>query len=218
LTVGAVLIAKELQSAVRLLSGAALIVGGAAVIAAGTASFPGRNAPPGAAITLGGIALIVGGIAHISDRDTPAGAALIAAGAAVIATGTAVIVTRASVFPAGARTIGILAIFWFGTGLIQSGVALVSGGRHGFVVGYPDDLKRHVVAAKAASASAGAILIAVIVRGSSVALIWTGLFMYFAAGVVFVAAFIGPRTIASRIRQAVDWAIKAPQATQGSDT
>lgn len=216
LTVGAVLITRELQSAARLLADAALIVSGAAVILAKTESFTEGNIPLGIVIISGGVALIIGGVAHAGERDVPAGACLIFAGAAVFSTGIIAVATHAKVFPTHYRLVVILAIFWFGLGLVQSGVVVISGGRHGYILLHPERLKRYTVTAKAASASAGAILTAVIAGAPGTALIWAGLVIYFAACAVLAAAYIGPQTIENRVRQAINWGTKPPQAPSTS--
>ena len=215
LTLGAVLITKELQTIGRLLAGIALIVGGVAVIAAGATSFVGGNTSLGTMVVLGGIALVIGGVGHISDRDKLAGTALMVAGAAVILAGILVIETRAKVSPANERTIGIAGVFWFGLGLLGSGRVLISGGAKGLIVSYPEifhplDLKWYTVSAKSASASAGAVLIAVILRGASATLAWAGIIVYFLAVAVLVIALIGPRFISRRVQGVIDWLIKPP--------
>lgn len=231
LTVGAVLIARELQSAARLLAGAALIVGGAAVIAGGTASIADGNTPLGAAVLPAGVAFIAGGIAHIGDRDRAAGAALITAGAAVIATGTAVIATG-TVINFVNTTVGLVVIFWIGASVITDGPVLIIGSRR------PPDValyRDHIRQAKRALAplysAMGAVTISILAGGLSrfakgvtpagsahiaerdiLALVATGALLA-ATGVLWAAA-IGPRAIASRARQAIDWATKPPRAIQ----
>lgn len=229
LTVGAVLITKELQSAARLLAGAALIVGGAAVIAGGTASIADGNTPLGAAIIPAGAALLAAGAAHIGDRDTLTGAALIAAGAALIAAGAGVIATGGPVTALGNRTVGITVIFFFGVALITDSSLAISADRRPreTALSRRDRLRRLKGLNTTYYAATYAFLTAILAGGSTKfpkgvtsagaahiterdTLLWVAFIAFWAAEGALWAWAIGPRTIASRARQAIDWATKPP--------
>ena len=93
-TIGALLIAKELEFAASLLAGAAAIAGGAAVIAGGAAAIADSKTLLGAAAIAVGAAAIAVGAAAIADSKILLGAATIAVGAALIAFGTVMIGPR----------------------------------------------------------------------------------------------------------------------------
>lgn len=236
LTVGAVLIAKELQSAARLLTGAALIVGGAAIIAAGAASIADGNTPLGTALIPGAVAYLTAGVAYIGDRDTVAGAAIITAGAALIMAGAALIAAGAAVNAIFNTTIGLASIFGNGAMLIFVGPGIISSSRgQGSAAYLPDHIRRAHVAFVNLYAALTAIFTAVIAGGStkvtkdvtpggaahiaeSGTLLWVTLIAILAGAGVLVAASIGPRVLAAWLGQAIDWATKAPQASQEHDT
>jgi len=93
-TIGALLTAKELESAASLLGGAAAIAGGAALIAGGAALIADSKTLLGAAAIAAGAAAIAAGAAFIADSKTLLGAAVIALGAALIALGAVMIGPR----------------------------------------------------------------------------------------------------------------------------
>lgn len=232
-TIGAILVARDLQSAERLLAGAGLIVGGAAVIAGCTASIAVGSTSLGAAIIPGAGAFLAAGIACIADRSKLAGAALIAAGAAFITAGVTLIAIKSALDALVNGAPGVALIFASGILTISEGLSLIISGRI-----------RHYANTDPASriqqrtAPVGSATVAVVIAGflseqlsttkghtpagaehlaelnplTSVALI-----AILAAMNVGLVAIIGPRTIASQARQAIDWAIKAPQATQEPD-
>lgn len=237
LTIGAVMVTKELQSAARLLAGAALIVGGAAVIADGTASIAGGNTPLGAAIIPAGAAFLAAGAAHIGDRDTLTAAALIPAGAALIAAGAGIIATGEPVTALGNRTVGIIVIFFCGGALITDSSLVMSDDRRPreTALSRRDRLRRLRVPNTTYYATMYAFLTAILAGGSTKlvkgvtsggaahiterdTLLSVAFIAFWAAEGARWAWAIGPRAIASRARYAVDWATKAPQATQEPDT
>src|ERR1700722_6814437 len=85
LTVGAVLVAKELRSAAMLLLGAPFIALGAPFIVVGAAIMANRAVLDGAAVIAVGAAVITVGVALSAGRATLARAGVITVGAGVIA-------------------------------------------------------------------------------------------------------------------------------------
>jgi hypothetical protein len=137
LTVGAVWVTKELQSAARLLFGAVAIALGAPVFVLGAAFIADRAMLARAAFIASGATVIVFGAVLIADRRVPAGAAAIAvgaafivdramlAGAAVIAVGTAFIGFGVALIWVGAAFIAHPAML-FGAAVITLGAALIA--------------------------------------------------------------------------------------------
>lgn len=153
LTAGAVLVVKELKSAVRLLVGVAVVTAGimeiasgsaliahsqamygieyfalgAAIIAAGVAFIAGRRILYFIVIDYGAV-LIVGGILAVAYARAPGAAAEIAAGAAYIAAGVMVSMAGAA-FATGHRGLAWASIIAAGTLTTAGGVAEITQGR-----------------------------------------------------------------------------------------
>jgi hypothetical protein len=224
LTVGAVLIAKELQSAERLLAGVGLIVGGAAIMAGCTASIAAGDVWVGAAIIPSALLFLAAGVTYIANHDTLTGAAVITAGAALIAAGSTLLATDAQLTATG-NVNGYVMIFLPGVLLILEGPTFFSGGQTGCraVRGINNDdsaMRRRVSPAVCATV---AVLVAAAMSGSGSAgadhvsavkaLTVVAFFAIFAVHGVDLVITVGPRTIASRTRQAIDWATKAPHTS-----
>ena len=210
LTVGAVLVTKELLSAARLLRGVAFVALGAASIAFGSAALADRYALMGAASIVLGAAFIAYGAAAIADRDAlmemaksvyaiasiPLLIAIIVDPSTHIGPtisthsrplllGVAIVVTAASIASWAANTADRYAL---ATGaLIAYGVACIAFGASS-ITDPPNALMG------AACISLGA------------------------ASAAFGVARIGPRTIATRVRQVANWATKVPQGSEDQRT
>jgi hypothetical protein len=225
LTLGAVLSVRELQSAERLLAGAGLIVGGTAIIAGCTASIAADDVRVGTSIIPSALVFLAAGIAYIANRDALAGAAVITAGAALIMAGSTLLATNTQLNAIG-NVNGYVLIFVPGVLLILEGPTLIFGGRIGrrTVRGInADDSASRRRVSPAVSATL-AVMVAAAASGSGPAgadhvsvvsaLMLLAFFAIFAVHGVDLVVTIGPRTIASWTRQAIDWATKVPQTSE----
>lgn len=243
LTVGAVLLARELESAGRQLAGAGIIAFGAAGTSFGTARIVGHNVQGGAGVLALGIALVVAGAAIIAGRAVLGGSVLITIGALVILAGTTVIgsdegltgaagmalgaavaifgiafMTRRSRL-AGAGIIAFgMALILFGTVHINSqdmlGIALITGGAAGIVGGAALMATRDKLAGMAFAAFGAAL----IVFGTADIVNHdpiggASLVAGGTAGITFGTALIGHRDIMVRARELSEWATKPPSET-----
>jgi hypothetical protein len=120
LTVTAVLIPTDPQTATSLLSGVAMIGGGAAIAAGGISELPWWDTPfwtesmSLTAYTGFGVAFVVGGVSRLTGRDTLSGVAAIGGGVACAAAGGVVWLAEGDTL--------------YGVSLIGGGVAFVVGG------------------------------------------------------------------------------------------
>jgi hypothetical protein len=172
----------------------------------------------------------VAAIACIENRDTLAGAAVTAAGVLLVAAGAAVAATGAPVTALGNPTVGLVMIFWMGGSLTLEGPTLIipvadmGGTTHRAI------RARHMRKAISPPVAATcATVVAILASGSTkvakgvtsavTAHIAEGRTLQGAALTMIVAGYVtgwavivGPRTIVSRVRQTIDWAIKPPPA------
>jgi hypothetical protein len=218
--------------------GAAILPSGAAFIVAGISHIGERDTLAGAAVTAAGVALIAAGAAVIATgAPIPAlgagppglivifmlGAFLIGEGPVLIAGGRrqraaerySARLKRAGV-EATALSVGLYAAFTSALGGRETRntrrfrfsplyAATIAGATSAIVNG-PTKATKGVT-------QAGTWHIA-----SPDPLVWPAIIAVLTAEAAFFALLIGPRTIATRIQRAIDWAIKAPQATRDLGT
>lgn len=222
LTVGAVLIARELQSAERLLAGVGLIVGGAAIIAGCTASIAADDVRVGAAIIFTAPVFLAAGMTYIANRDALAGAAIIAAGAALITAGSTLLATNTKLNTIGSMN-GYFLIFTAGALLILEGPTLIFGSQIRHVVARDTNTDHYASRQRISPAVSAtlAVMVAVVASGAgpagadhvsvAKALTLVAFFAIFATYGANLVVTIGPRNIASQTRKVIDWATKVPQ-------
>lgn len=203
MTVGAVLMTRELLSLAVLLQGAAFVATGATGVAYGVAAAADHHAFLGTASIALGVAFTAYGVTAFTERDALMEIAKSVYAIAAIPFAVAVTVDRGvrvgATLSAGPANLAI------GAGIAGAAASIVwwiasLTGRYALAVGA-------LIAYGAACIAIGAANIA---NGNALpgaaACMALG-----AASVAFAAARIGPHTIVVRIRQMVDWATKAPQ-------
>jgi hypothetical protein len=208
LTVGAVLITKELLSVSRLLEGMAFVALGAALVAGGLRALTDGFALMGMASIVVGAGFMAYGAAAIADRDALMEIAKNVYAIAIIPFAIAITTEpRAYIgptFSAGAATPVKIAAVTAVAAVVAVWVARFAG---------RVKLASRIKLATGALITFGVSIIvigAVAVAGRSALLGAAGIALG-AAPVAFGVAIIGPRTIVTRVRQAVDWATQVPQ-------
>ena len=205
LTVGAVLVTKELLSAARLLRGVALVAIGAGGVAFGSRALVDRYALMGAASIAVGAAFFAEGVGNIADRDAVIEMARNMLFIACIP--LAVAVARNPNPHTGGTMSGGTRPLMFGATIVLTSAAIawwiaLIGSRQKLATGALIAFGVGSIGFAVAFLASGAIL----AGAASIAL--------GAALTVIVVAKIGPRTIVSRTQRIAAWATKAPQEAE----
>jgi hypothetical protein len=203
LTLGAVLMTKELLSAAVLFDSAARIAIGAVVIEYGLVAFASHQALMGASSMALGAGLITYGAAAIAERDALMDMAKSAQAIAAIPFAIALAVGH-DVHMGGTLSGGAANL---AKGAAIAVVVASIAGRIAVIV------KRRILAMRALIASGVAcIVLGIVSIVAHYPLVGVGGIALGAAPIVVAVRVIGPRAIVARVRRAIDWATKVPGA------
>jgi hypothetical protein len=219
LTVGAVLVTKELPSAVRVLIVAALIAFVAALIADRAVVFSAVAAGAARFAHAGTLAWTAAAIAVVLMAITSAkkpsrvmkmlsGAAYIALGAAIIAVGATENSAKDVLFGAGIIVVGPASIAW---------EALVNAGRFVLFGAISIAIGAGYLVLGAVIIADGGVLGPMAANADGRVLFETGTIAFGAGCIALGAVAIGPRAVIIRVRRAVEWWTKVPRADEGQE-
>ena len=206
LTVGAVFMVNDLLSVAMLLQGVAFVAVGAAVFSFGSEALANRHALTGSASIALGISLVASGAAAMADRDRLVEAAANLRFLACIQFGIA-FATDHSPRVGGTMDAGTRPVM-FGAAIVLTAAAIAW--RAAVIA-----RRRKLAAGALAAFGAGFNAFGAAFLASHATLAGTASMALGAATIAMSVAIIGPRTIAARVRQVVDWATKAPEEAEG---